>query len=490
MPRPSIDGGSARPTDWWILGLDGDPMPGDPFVPSVISVTFSEIAGEAETAHRGVFALLSDPALNSWLGQAGKAFYRAFEPFPQQLGAMNVSYEDASHALDAYQSVFADSQGIVDGAFYAAQSALAGVGLTAGDVQSLAGLGDQAYVDQLARILVPRQKPDPPQDPGIPHPSPGPPPGYVPLNDSSSLSTATQQVIRACVDARKAAQAAIQDFAPAVSACVKALNTAAQEAVTSTPWSGSGPGAYGGGTFDQRFHSFGGDPADLRLAPAAGQDVQNATADPPDVPRYDACRDFIFSEIAAMLASDQFKEIQALLQQADHPAMFNDPGRDIGAAVAEWAAMVGPGQPWDFKGKIQALLGKYPTQPGETHQYTRFDENLNVELYDNLWANISYGYVGRAAGFSAGDLQHGAELNAYLGGGGKNTQGNYVGRQIGIDLYEHYKPGQLTPQAIDDEIYAHLDQLTPYSEYQSFPSPLQQPPADWKGGDLPNNRLY
>lgn len=69
--------------------------------------------------------------------------------------------------------------------------------------------------------------------------------------------------------------------------------------------------------------------------------------------------------------------------------------------------------------------------------------------------------------------------------------GHHVGRQIGIDLYAHYKPDQLTPQAIDDEINAHLSQPAPYSEYQPHPSSLTAPPtgSDWQGGDLPNSPI-
>ena len=63
--------------------------------------------------------------------------------------------------------------------------------------------------------------------------------------------------------------------------------------------------------------------------------------------------------------------------------------------------------------------------------YTRFPGGL----YFNIWANISYGYVGRAAGFDEGTLlQKGAEINAYIAG--TNSGGNWVGRQIGIDLWE------------------------------------------------------
>ncbi|NUP49706.1 MAG: hypothetical protein HOW97_20710 [Catenulispora sp.] len=486
-----------RPTTWWVLGLSGDPVPGDSFAPVLVSSDFSRVADNAESVHRDLFALLSDPALTNWLGKSGEAFYRAFEPFPQQLGSMKNSYHDAAAALDQYQTVFAEAQAEADAACNDADAAIAGVGLSPEDLHGVGGDlsndSDQSYVDALSKILIARQKPDPPQDPNIPHPSPNAAPGYVPLNNSSPISQASQTVINACVDARKQVQGAVRKLNTAANTCAKALHDAADEAITHEPWSGSGAGPYGGGTFDQRFKEFGGNPADLKLGYDAGADFTKDPGDDPAVsPRYDASRDFIFQEIFTMMGSDQFKNIKELLDEGMHPHWYDagQSGDKINAAIAMWATMVGPGQPWDFKGKIQDILSKIPTQPGETHQYTRFDEDPQAELYDNIWANISYGYVGRAAGFSADDLQHGAELNAYLGGGGKNTQGNYVGRQIGIDLFEHYQPGQLTKQAIDDEIYAHLDQLRPYSEYQGFPSKLDQPPKDWKGGDLPNNPLY
>ncbi|GAA2053847.1 hypothetical protein GCM10009839_72280 [Catenulispora yoronensis] len=494
--RPDEGGGGARPTTWWILGFGSDPVPGDTFAPALVSSNFTQVADNAETVHRDLFALLSDPALTNWLGKSGEAFYRAFEPFPQQLGSMKNSYHDAAGALDKYQTTYAECQGDADGACGGAQRALSDVGLTPEDLHGLPGDGgqggDQGYVDALSKILIARQKPDPAPDPSIPHPAPGPAPGYVPLNNNAAISQASQTVINTCVNARKKVQSAVQRLTSAANTCAKALHDAADEAITHAPWSGTTAGAYGGGTFDQRFKEFGGDPADLKLDPAVGADFTKDPGDDPAVsPRYNASRDFIFQEIFSMMNSDQFKNIQELLREGEHPSPFDtDPGGKINAAITMWAAMVGPGQPWDFKGKIQDILSKIPTQPGETHQYTRFDEDPQVELYDNIWANISYGYVGRAAGFSADDLQHGAELNAYLGGGGKNTQGNYVGRQMGIDLFEHYRPDQLTKQAIDDEIYAHLDQLRPYSEYQGYPSKLDQPPKDWKGGDLPNNPLY
>lgn len=87
-----------------------------------------------------------------------------------------------------------------------------------------------------------------------------------------------------------------------------------------------------------------------------------------------------------------------------------------------------------------------------------------------------------AAGFSEKGLQLGAEVNASVGPHGTNTGGNRVGRQIGIDLYKHYKPGQLTPDDIDKEIKAALPQMKKFPEYQPFPGPATAP--TWPGQRL------
>jgi hypothetical protein len=43
------------------------------------------------------------------------------------------------------------------------------------------------------------------------------------------------------------------------------------------------------------------------------------------------------------------------------------------------------------------VLSGIQLQPGELRQYTRFNEP-QVQLYFNIWANISYGYVGADVG--------------------------------------------------------------------------------------------
>jgi hypothetical protein len=50
------------------------------------------------------------------------------------------------------------------------------------------------------------------------------------------------------------------------------------------------------------------------------------------------------------------------------------------------------------------MLSPIPPRPGELCGYTRLPGDPGVQLYFNIWANISYGYVGRAAGFDEGTL--------------------------------------------------------------------------------------
>lgn len=127
-----------------------------------------------------------------------------------------------------------------------------------------------------------------------------------------------------------------------------------------------------------------------------------------------------------------------------------------------------------LQGSAGSGLSPITPQPGELRGYTRFPSDPSAQLYFNIWANISYGYVGRAAGFDAATWRRVQRILVQ-----NERGGNFIGRQIGIDLYQDYKPDQLTPAAIDHEIQTHLGALRPYSEYQQFPS--SAPPSPWVG---------
>ncbi|WP_263145646.1 polymorphic toxin type 44 domain-containing protein [Pseudomonas alcaligenes] len=74
------------------------------------------------------------------------------------------------------------------------------------------------------------------------------------------------------------------------------------------------------------------------------------------------------------------------------------------AAYGLWAERVGPGRPWDHKPILEAKLSAAGTFNHGWHKYGGYDY-----FYD-IWSNIHYGYVGRAAGFSTAELINGAGL--------------------------------------------------------------------------------
>ena len=104
----------------------------------------------------------------------------------------------------------------------------------------------------------------------------------------------------------------------------------------------------------------------------AHHDVQhtgNDSAQAQAYRRYLEARNFIYGRIIAMLESRQFQDISFQTKHAVHAPwydFFNNPQADIEAALAEWAAMVAPNQPWDFKSKVWALLSRYAPIKGET----------------------------------------------------------------------------------------------------------------------------
>lgn len=99
---------------------------------------------------------------------------------------------------------------------------------------------------------------------------------------------------------------------------------------------------------------------------------------------------------------------------------------------------------------------------GELNWYSRV--NLTKQIFYNVWANIFYGYVGRAAGFPGSFLQTAAGLNGKLGTG-HNTPGNRIERQMGIDLYNRYGD----PNRINSIILGGLGSFGHLCDVRPFP---------------------
>lgn len=92
----------SRPGDWWILGLDHDPTPGDPDRVAALSRRFLDFADIADRARMAVTSLQSDGAVLTWIGSSGDAFREEFGDFPGQLRKLCDSHRMAGDALTAY----------------------------------------------------------------------------------------------------------------------------------------------------------------------------------------------------------------------------------------------------------------------------------------------------------------------------------------------------------------------------------------------------
>ena len=110
-----------------------------------------------------------------------------------------------------------------------------------------------------------------------------------------------------------------------------------------------------------------------------------------------------------------------------------------GEALRRWAALVKQRAPWDYKGHIGEATGR-----------TYYNSYGLVSYYYDVWANINYGYAGRAAGFTQKELLRGAGMgqlvsdlkNYHRPQHGKSSNFDDPADQaavwIGIALYDVY----------------------------------------------------
>ena len=157
---------------------------------------------------------------------------------------------------------------------------------------------------------------------------------------------------------------------------------------------------------------------------------------------FTGAQNYIFGEMMKNKDSATVKEIQALLATGK-------PGDRL-AALALWAEKVAPGRAWDHK---PLLADRYGLETmNET--YLKDPKGNRAVSYD-IWSNIHYGYVGRAAGLSRWELEHGAQVPVLAG----NTDaGDKITVRVGMDLYEKYGPN-LTEQQFQQEVTKAINEL-------------------------------
>lgn len=175
-------------------------------------------------------------------------------------------------------------------------------------------------------------------------------------------------------------------------------------------------------------------------------------------------------EMKKLTSFDATKE-HAKLQKAPWYARLLPPNlqaMQIGntaAAMALWAERVGQNRPWDHKMTIGQQFGGPWQKQGQ------------VDYFYDIWSNIHYGYVGRAAGLSESVLLDGAGLEQVASDSIRKIQkweerkgphrsadikglrawddvGDRVSISIGVKMYMRYPNGGVTAKMLMDEVLA------------------------------------
>lgn len=115
----------SRPTDWHVLDLSRDPVPGDPGSVASLARRLQRVADDAERAEREVRGLAGDGAVLSWVGLAAEVFRGALDEFPSQLGKLASSYGQAAGALSAFGRQLDTAQDSADRALVQGRAARA-----------------------------------------------------------------------------------------------------------------------------------------------------------------------------------------------------------------------------------------------------------------------------------------------------------------------------------------------------------------------------
>jgi hypothetical protein len=190
--------------------------------------------------------------------------------------------------------------------------------------------------------------------------------------------------------------------------------------------------------------------------------LPSAPAKKVDYGRWNVTINFMYNEMITNAKSAKVAEIRDMLTGARAARVFpimGEPGErsaragmvmsDTLQAALRWRDLVKSGARWDHKPKLRQMLGlssdlHFAIQGDATHEY-----------YYDIWSNIHFGYVGRAAGFTGSLLQWGA---ARGGAAGRNDPVDIETTQIGIDLWDRYGT-KLTQSQLNLEILRRKQRL-------------------------------
>lgn len=170
--------------------------------------------------------------------------------------------------------------------------------------------------------------------------------------------------------------------------------------------------------------------------------------------RFKDAEKYIYDEMMRNSKSSAVEQIKYLLR----PPSLSDSltGRNAGSdaltALTIWGVKVGPGQDWDHKPKIQ---DRYDLTTEDDFYFKEPGQKRAV--YYDIYSNVHYGYVGRAAGIDRDTLIAGASLGEGAITGGDDA-GDQITMRIGMDLYDRYGD-DMTREQLNRGIAKAMDEM-------------------------------
>ncbi|MGW0736274.1 DUF6531 domain-containing protein [Streptomyces sp. NPDC002851] len=105
---------SHRPTDWHVLDLEGDPVPGDPQRVRKLARELHDFAEDVGTALRQIRAMAGEDTLQRWSGKSANKFKEQFDGVPGNLTKLRTSYDLAGDAFADYWPKLERAQSLAD----------------------------------------------------------------------------------------------------------------------------------------------------------------------------------------------------------------------------------------------------------------------------------------------------------------------------------------------------------------------------------------
>ncbi|MEV0170920.1 DUF6531 domain-containing protein [Streptomyces sp. NPDC050803] len=103
-----------RPTDWHVLDLDKDPVPGDPQQVRQLAKKLHDFADDVSDALRLVKGMSGESTLAEWAGKSADVFKEDFADVPKNLKKLKTSYEMCGDALTDYWPKLERAQALAD----------------------------------------------------------------------------------------------------------------------------------------------------------------------------------------------------------------------------------------------------------------------------------------------------------------------------------------------------------------------------------------